>query len=223
MKSFNLFAAALAAVAFACPLAAQTQTNSYPVDPFEKPYTGPTRADVPREITLVRAGMRVQVHSAAFNGYRRTGVLRAASADSVSLRRGDEVVGAATPEVDAIFVSLGRDAGRGAVQGLWMGAAAGLVIGALAGNNGGDEESRSITSIARPENFAIGAAAGALIGGVMGREVWRRAASLTPEQLNRVVREAASGSAAAGVTVAPYASAPLAPGSGTVAGLSIRF
>lgn len=218
MKALVLAAAAICAVVPARSAVAQTQINP---DPYEKPYTGPTPADVPREAAIVQPGMRVQVHSAAFPRYHQIGILRAASADSVSLRRGDDVLAAATREVDAIFVSLGRSSERGALRGLWMGGAAGVLIGPLLGNEGGDEATRSFTSLVRPENLAIGAAIGALIGGAWGREVWRRAASATPEELSRVVREPAVASA---VSVAPYAAAPMAGGSGTLAaGLSIRF
>jgi len=217
----TLLAAALTAAAFACPLAAQT--NSYPVDPYEKPYTGATRADVPREVTVVQPGMRVQIMSTSLPGYRRTGFLRSATAESVTVQTsGGEMVTVPDSALDGISVSLGRSAGRGALRGLWMGGAAGLILLPLAGNNGGDEEGESITSIARPENLAAGAVVGALIGAAWGREVWRRAARATPAELGRVRRERTA--SAPSVSIAPYAASPMSPETGKVAaGLSIRF
>jgi hypothetical protein len=220
MKRLSLLAAVLCTAAPAASLAAQTAASSYPVDPYERPYTGATPADVPREATLVTPGMRVQVLSTGVRGYRRNGTLRFANADSISVATASgEVVTVATPVVDGLSVSLGRSAGKGALRGLWMGGAAGLVLLPLAGNNGGDEASNSITTIARPENVAIGAAVGALVGGLWGREVWRRAARATPGELARVKRTALSGA-----RLAPFAAAPLGRPAGTfAAGLSIRF
>ncbi len=220
MKRLPFLAALLCSVAPAASLAAQTQTNSYPVDPFERPYTGPTRADVPREATLVQPGMRVQVWSTELRGYRRRGTLRFANADSISvLTGGGEVLTVPTPVTDGLLVSLGRSRVRGALRGVWMGGAAGLVLLPLAGRDGSDEASESITSIARPENVAIGAAVGALVGAVWGREVWRRAASATPAELGRARR-----TGLAGATVAPFASLPPDRRAGAyAAGLSIRF
>ncbi|HEX8831102.1 MAG TPA: hypothetical protein VF705_08065 [Longimicrobium sp.] len=225
MTPFRLVLALACATALVRPLAAQTQTNSYPVDPFERPYNGATRADVPREVTLVQPGMRVQIQMPTLPGYRRNGTLRSVSGNSVTVQTSDgQMLTVPTSDLDGISVSLGRSAREGVVRGLLIGGAAGLLIGPLAGNDGGDEPSRSITSIARPENVAIGAAVGALVGSVWRHEVWRRAARATPDELSHAVRELTPVAPAGGMAVAPFAGAPLDPASGTVAaGLSIRF
>jgi hypothetical protein len=201
MKPLSFAAAAILAAALSHPATAQDVSGLDSVV-----YHGPTKADLPRELTLVKPGMRVRLWNPDSIGYRRPGTLQRLTADSIFITRADGVVvGRDVAGLDGIEISRGRSRGAGALRGAVAGFGVGGVLLPLSGLTHRPEGGLDFKTLVKPTNYLIGAAVGTVIGGLSGVERWKRVAAATPEELAAsAARPAPSASVAPRFVVAAY-------------------
>lgn len=132
----------------------------------------------------IAAGARVRITTDSAPAWPVVGSLLSATRDSVRVRLlpSSEPTSLANERIQTLAVSAGRHGH--AVQGLIIGSASGLVIGAVGGYASGDDPPQTFMGMTKGEKArlaaavlgVVGAGAGALIGHFVKTEEWRTVA-----------------------------------------------